>query len=43
MFESWGSWTWVAVAWIELGLVYALYFAYLRWRARRAVREEEGS
>lgn len=31
---------WVAIAWIELLLVYAGYLFYLNWRARKAPRDE---
>ncbi len=31
---------WVALAWAELFLVYAGYFAYLRWLARKKAKAE---
>lgn len=31
---------WVAIAWIELLLVYAGYLFYLNWKSRKAPRDE---
>ena len=41
MFESWGAWSWVTVAWLELVVAYGGYLAYLGWRARRLGRDED--
>lgn len=41
MFDDWGQWTWVAVAWLELAVAYGGYLIYLRWRAHRVRSEED--
>lgn len=41
MFDGWSAWTWVTVAWLELAVAYGGYVIYLRWRDRRARREED--
>ena len=41
MFDGWSTWTWVAVAWLELVVAYGGYLIYLGWRERRARREED--
>lgn len=41
MFDDWSTWTWVAMAWLELVVAYGAYLIYLRWRHARLAREEE--
>ena len=41
MFDSLGTWGWVAFAWAQLFVAYGGYLGYLRWRERRLEREEE--
>lgn len=36
MFDSWGHWAWVALAWAQLFVTYGGYLLYLRRRAKRA-------
>ena len=40
MFDNWGDWTWVAVAWLQLVVAYGGYLLYLRSRARRLEEED---
>lgn len=40
MFDGWGHWTWVTIAWAEVVLVYAGYLAYLGWRKRQLLQDE---
>lgn len=41
MFEGWSHWTWVTIAWAEVVLVYAGYLAYLGWRKRQLLRDDD--
>ena len=36
MFDSWGHWAWVALAWAQLLVTYGGYMVYLNRRAKRA-------
>lgn len=36
MFANLTHWQWVAVAWLEVIVVYGGYLFYLRWRERQA-------
>ena len=36
MFDNWGPWVWIAVAWGQLVLAYVVYLLYLRRLERRA-------
>lgn len=40
MFDNWGPWTWVTIAWLELLVAYGGYLLYLRGRARRLEEED---
>jgi len=39
MFESWGQWGWVALAWAQLVLFYGGYQLYLSRRLKRLEEE----
>ncbi len=40
MFEGWSHWTWVSIAWAEVLIAYGGYLAYLGWRRRQLLREQ---
>jgi hypothetical protein len=41
VFEGWSHWTWVSIAWAQVVLAYGGYLAYLGWRKRRLLTDED--
>jgi len=41
VFEGWSHWTWVSIAWLEVVLAYGGYLAYLGWRKRQLLRDDD--
>jgi hypothetical protein len=40
VFDSWGHWTWVTIAWLQVVAAYVGYVIYLRWRRTRLLEDD---
>lgn len=40
MFEGWGHWAWVTIAWLQVVAAYVGYLLYLGWRRRRLLDDD---